>query len=782
MMTSVLYVDDEPALLEIGKLFLERNGEFTVDTILSAPAALTQLNSKNYDAIVSDYQMPGMDGIEFLKRVRSSGDTVPFILFTGRGREEIVIQALNEGADFYLQKGGEATPQFTELAHQIRVAVQKRQADASIRDHKRREADILNFLPDAIGAIDIHGVVIAWNRAMEKMTGVRAAEILGKGDYEYALPFYHERRPTLVDQVLREDPDLETKYPLLERDGQILIAEATFASVYDGREAMIKFTATPLYNSEGIIIGAIESVRDITRRKRAEMELGRRHEELNAAFNQLSAQEKNLEQQMNDLTTTRLALQESEEKYRVLIENATECIIIEQGEYLKFVNQRAMEVTGYSQEELLSRPFYEFIHPDDRAMIAARYQHGLCGDMLGVDTFRHVRKDGVVRYMEIRTVPILWHGAPAALNLIMDNTEQKKAEEELRESQVNLTEAMDLAHMASWEYDNQTGMFIFDDRFYTLYGTTAEREGGYRMPADVYFREFIHPNDRDRIIKETGQKRLTSDPHLVSQVEHRIIRRDGEIRRMVVCTESIRDSKGHVIKIHGVNQDVTDRIQTQKSLEMAKKKLNLLNYVTFNDIETQVFVLSGYQHLAKKAAAETPTIGIIEKEEDIVQNIFHSLKFARSYQDLGFKPPQWQNVNHVFLLAISHLDFLKMKHMVMLNNLEILADPMLELVFQIFADNTLTHGKTAKQVTLRYSEGPESITLFFEDDGVGIPEDNKEEIFSPHFQKKKAVGLFLAREILEITGITIAETGEPGKGARFEMNVPKDAYRFQEKK
>jgi signal transduction histidine kinase len=114
----------------------------------------------------------------------------------------------------------------------------------------------------------------------------------------------------------------------------------------------------------------------------------------------------------------------------------------------------------------------------------------------------------------------------------------------------------------------------------------------------------------------------------------------------------------------------------------------------------------------------------------------------------------------------------------MLNNLEIFADPMLEQVFQIFADNILTHGKTATQVTLRYSEGPESITLFFEDDGVGIPEDNKDKIFSPNFQKKKAVGLFLAREILEITGITITETGEAGMGARFEMIVPKGAYRF----
>jgi CheY-like chemotaxis protein len=176
---SILYVDDEPDLLSIGKIFLERGGQFSVATLTSAPAALEALKNTTYDAIISDYQMPVMNGIDFLKQVRASGNTIPFIIFTGRGREEIVIQALNEGADFYLQKGGEPVSQFTELEHKIRQAVQQRLAEASIRDLLRREADIINFLPDATFAIDTNGVVIAWNQAMEKMTGVRSAGIIG---------------------------------------------------------------------------------------------------------------------------------------------------------------------------------------------------------------------------------------------------------------------------------------------------------------------------------------------------------------------------------------------------------------------------------------------------------------------------------------------------------------------------------------------------------------------------------------------------------------------------
>ncbi|MDD1683661.1 MAG: response regulator, partial [Methanoregula sp.] len=225
-MFTILYVDDEPGLLEIGKIFLEQNGQFSVDTITSAPAALALMETKAYDAIISDYQMPDMDGIGFLKKVRSSGNTIPFILFTGRGREEIVIQALNEGADYYLQKGGDLLVQFTELTHQIRQAVQQRRAETSLRDHERREADIINFLPDATFAIDTQGTVIAWNHAMEEMTGVRPSEILGKNNYEYAVPFYDERRPILIDLVLTPDEKYEREnYLYTIRDRTMLTAE-----------------------------------------------------------------------------------------------------------------------------------------------------------------------------------------------------------------------------------------------------------------------------------------------------------------------------------------------------------------------------------------------------------------------------------------------------------------------------------------------------------------------------------------------------------------------------
>ena len=134
----VLFVDDEPGMLDIGKLFLERSGDFTVTTATSAPDAIRLLEQEKFDVIVSDYQMPEMNGIEFLVLVRTRFGQIPFILFTGKGREEVVIQAINSGADFYLQKGGESEAQFAELSHKIKSAAARKMADDALRESEER--------------------------------------------------------------------------------------------------------------------------------------------------------------------------------------------------------------------------------------------------------------------------------------------------------------------------------------------------------------------------------------------------------------------------------------------------------------------------------------------------------------------------------------------------------------------------------------------------------------------------------------------------------------------
>ncbi len=150
---KVLLVDDEPGLTGIAKLFIERSGEYQVDIANSAASALEMLKATQYDAVVSDYLMPDMDGITFLKTVRSGNTTIPFIVFTGKGKEEVVIEALNNGADFYLQKGGDPATQFTQLQSMIRNGVEQRRAERELREKNRILDAILTASPQGIALV-----------------------------------------------------------------------------------------------------------------------------------------------------------------------------------------------------------------------------------------------------------------------------------------------------------------------------------------------------------------------------------------------------------------------------------------------------------------------------------------------------------------------------------------------------------------------------------------------------------------------------------------------------
>ncbi len=137
-MYSLLYVDDEPSLLELAKVYLERTHNFSVTTKISANEGLDILKKSIFDAIISDYAMPEEDGIEFLKAVRAGFSDVPFILFTGKGREEIAIEAIDNGADFYVQKGGQPKAQFVELAHKVKIAIDRKRAERLLRQSEQR--------------------------------------------------------------------------------------------------------------------------------------------------------------------------------------------------------------------------------------------------------------------------------------------------------------------------------------------------------------------------------------------------------------------------------------------------------------------------------------------------------------------------------------------------------------------------------------------------------------------------------------------------------------------
>jgi PAS domain S-box-containing protein len=184
-MIHVLYVDDEEILLDLAKLFLERTGKFVVDTASSAIGLVDSPTTGTYDAIISDYMMPGMNGIDFLKAIRAKYPDMPFILFTGRGREEVVIEAINNGVDFYLQKGGDPKAQFVELGHKVQQAVKRRRAERELYESEQRFSKAFHANPAISGLSELKtGTYIDVNDAFLKRLSFTREEVIGKSSIE----------------------------------------------------------------------------------------------------------------------------------------------------------------------------------------------------------------------------------------------------------------------------------------------------------------------------------------------------------------------------------------------------------------------------------------------------------------------------------------------------------------------------------------------------------------------------------------------------------------------
>jgi len=208
----------------------------------------------------------------------------------------------------------------------MRDITERKHAESALRESQQRLFDIIDFLPDATFVIDNGGTVIAWNRAIEAMTGRTAEDMIGKGDYEYALPFYGCRRPILIDLVARPpDAEIEKQYPLLRREGHRLISEAYVQVAYREEMTCVWGMAAPLYDGEGRIVGMIETIRDIADRKQAEE-----------------------------------TLRQSEERYRTILEDINEGYYeIDLRGTLTYCNDSFRKIIGYGKDELAGRNYRE---------------------------------------------------------------------------------------------------------------------------------------------------------------------------------------------------------------------------------------------------------------------------------------------------------------------------------------------------------------------------------------------------------------------------------------
>ena len=233
--------------------------------------------------------------------------------------------------------------------------------------------------------------------------------------------------------------------------------------------------------------------------------------------------------------------------------------------------------------------------------------------------------------------------------------------------------------------------------------------------------------------------------------------------------------KGKLIMI----RDITNQKLAEIALAQARKKLNLLSSITRHDILNQVTVLLLNIDTAKDAVSDPAVRELMDIQESSVRNIQHQIEFARDYENLGVKAPQWMNISHIFSHLLPVMGTYGITFVPPDTGIEVYADQLLERVFYNLVDNSIQHGEHVTTIGISCEKVPGGLVITYYDNGVGVPDGSKEQIFERGVGKHTGLGLFLAREILEITGMTIRENGIFGSGARFEIHVPEDQQRVR---
>ena len=742
---SVLYVDDEPALLELFRLFLGQETGFQVRTAGSGPEALAELARQPVDVVVSDYQMPGMNGIELLKICRHDFGELPFILFTGRGREEIVIEAIDNGADFYLQKGGDPEAQFAELLHKCRQAVRRRRAEVALRESEARYREMAERISEIVLLIDERGIPVYVSPSMERVTGFSPDEVVGR-----------PLDPGTIDvRALAAIRASETDIQAGQASPPITIESRR----RDGEPIVLEGTGVPIVR-DGRFRGVQVVLRDITERRRTE-------DELRVAYEQLTATEEELRQSFDELRSGEADLRASEERVRGLFESTPTGVHLyhlEPDGRLVFQggNPAADRVLDRSHAALVGLSIEEAFPGLAETEIPERYREVARTGTPFVQQDVPYREDGAERAYEVSAFRF---GPGEVAVQFVEITRHLVLERELRRIS------------REWEGVFQAighpVLILGQDQEILSANRAALRAIGLDLASlwgrrcyEVFHHSTAAPDG-------CPYRRLFEFGDAGGSVEMVVEALNGTF--LVTCNP-VYDDRGTVSKVIHTMTEITDRVRNEQALLEAHARIALLTNLTRHDLRNRMMVIQGYLRLAERET--DPEIATHHRDLALrnVSMMERILDFATDYERVGARAPEWQQLAMVVRHALGEVELEGIRLEIGGGEHEVLADPLLRKVFSNLMDNTVRYGERVTRIRIEARVDGDTLVVAYDDDGVGIEDAEKERIFEKGFGKNTGLGLYLVPQILGTTGATIAENGRPGEGVRFEVRWPRGTW------
>jgi len=451
------------------------------------------------------------------------------------------------------------------------------------------------------------------------------------------------------------------------------------------------------------------------------------------------------------------------------------------------VNDAYLQMHCISEEVALKDGFFGQVHPNERSGIGEWIKKAKETGHVTVEALR-VRSDGTFfPAMHDLTLFNYLNGDSYLILNLQDISAQKRVweltleKELLDESRNLLGTILDYLPDPTFAIDTSGNVISWNLAIQELTGVSSA--------------EIIGKGDHAYSMALIGDKKpilidLVQNPDLADNCYYKSLKIEGEIYSDELVIERGFDDKQYYLVLAGPVYNLQGRCigaieslrnitalkNGEKELMELNNKLLLLSSITRHDMWNKLLIIDGYRILAEDDSKETSVKEMLELQSQSIESIKRQIEFSKEYQDIGMQRPSWHNIR-ILCGNVLYKIGSGIKAECFLPDGEIYADNLIEKVFTNLADNSLRHGINLTNISISFEERKRDIIIIYEDNGGGIPAEEKEQIFHKGYGKNTGLGLFLIREILAITNITITENGISGKGARFEIKIPKERYR-----